>query len=359
MKVVSVVGARPNFVKLAAIEPLLSKSLSHVIIHTGQHYDYELYKAHFKQLKIPEPHYFLGVGSGTHGYQLGEIVKSTEVVLLKERPDLVIVYGDTNSTLAGALAAAKAGFKVAHIEAGLRSFNMNMPEEINRRVVDHISWLLFAPTKSAIENLKRENVLGEAYLVGDVHVDVLNKWINKAERTSDILDKLRLKGEEYVVATIHRVENVENPKRLSDIVRGLKTVRKKLVFPAHPRTLNALRRTGLLRELERRSDILIIKPLGYLDFIKLLKHSWRVITDSGGVQREAYLLGVPCAVLRDRTEWVELVESGWVILVKHKMIELNKVLNLLNPPKRRPPILGDGRAAKRIVKVVIDKLNVL
>jgi len=358
MKVVSIVGARPNFVKLAAVEPLFSRNFDHVIIHTGQHYDYELSKAHFKQLRIPEPDYSLGVGSGTHGYQVGEMIKLIESTLLREEPELVVVYGDTNSTLAGALAAVKAGFKVAHIEAGLRSFDMSMPEEVNRRVVDHVSWLLFAPTETALENLKRESVLGEAYLVGDVHVDVLNKWVDEAERYSRIIEELELKHEEYVLVTIHRVENVENTERLKEIVEGLLTISAKVVFPAHPRTIKALKRIGLLKELKERENFIIIKPLGYLDFIKLLNHAWRVVTDSGGVQREAYLLGVPCVVLRSRTEWTELVKSGWILLLGTELIRLGALLDSLEPPEKRPPILGDGKAAERITKVILKKLTV-
>jgi len=352
------VGARPNFVKLAALTPYLSR-YDHIVIHTGQHYDYELSKVFFKHLELPEPNYYLGVGSGTHGYQVGEIIKRLEEVLLLEKPDLVIVYGDTNSTLAGALSAAKAGFQVAHVEAGLRSYDLKMAEEINRRVVDHISTFLFAPTKTAVENLKRENVMGKVFLTGDVHVDVLNKSLPLAENSS-ILENLGVEPRKYIVATVHRAENTDRPERLTNIVELLLQVSKiaHVVLPLHPRTRKALHKFNLYSKLER-GNIRILRPLGYLDFIKLLKYSIVAITDSGGVQREAFLLKIPCLLLRDRTEWVELVELGWVRLVDVDPIKTVKELEKLikNPPKKVPPVLGEGDAAKNIVKILEKHLK--
>lgn len=353
LRLLSVIGARPNFVKLAAIEPYLRKH-GHIIVHTGQHYDYELSRVFFEHLEVPEPDYYLGVGSGSHGYQVGEMVKGIEEVLLKERPDVVIVYGDTNSTLAGALAAVKAGFPVAHVEAGLRSFDMRMPEEINRRVTDHVSDLLFAPTRTAVENLRRESVIGSVYLTGDVHVDILNRSLPIAERRSRIVEELDLESYEYIVATVHRAENTDDPARLARIVEILLSAAEKgpVVLPLHPRTRKALEKIGLLTKLE--SGVKVVKPLGYLDFVKLLRNSKAVITDSGGVQREAYLLGVPCLVLRNRTEWVELVELGWVRLVDVNpdlaLGELRRVLE--DPPRHRSPVLGTGDAARRITEIL-------
>jgi len=358
MKVLSVVGARPNFVKLAAVEPYFSKLFDHVVVHTGQHYDYELSRVFLEHFDIPEPHYFLGVGSGLHGYQVGEMVKRVEKVLLGEKPDLVVVYGDTNSTLAGALAAVKAGFRVAHVEAGLRSYNMMMPEEINRRVVDHVSWLLFAPTKTAVENLKREGMLGYIYLTGDVHMDVLQRWIEVAEAKSRIIKKLGLKSKGYIVATIHRAENTDNAENLKKIVAALLNIPYKVVFPIHPRTRNALTNLGLLNQLEKAKNIVLTKPLGYLDFIKLLKHAWKVITDSGGVQREAYLLGVPCIVLRNETEWKELVEIGWAKLVGTDSDKIVGAVKSFEPSGERPPLLGDGRVAEMIANIIQEKLTI-
>ncbi len=360
-KVVSVVGARPNFVKLAALHPAIARRFDHVIIHTGQHYDYEMSKIFFEHLEVPEPDYYLGVGSGTHGYQVGEAVRRTEEVLFRERPNIVVVYGDTNSALAGALAAVKAGFPVAHVEAGLRSFDMSMPEEVNRRVIDHVSSLLFAPTETAVWNLRRESVMGEIHLTGDVHVDVLMRWVDVAEERSTIMDKLGVEDKNYVLVTVHRAENVDNPHNLGRIVEVIREVPERygrnVVFPVHPRTLTALRSFSLL---ERLGDprIALIGPLGYVDFIKLLRHAWRVITDSGGVQREAYLLGVPCIVIRDRTEWVDLVESGYVTLTG---LDPRKVLAALetDAPREGPrDLLGRGNASEKIAEILVNRLDV-
>ncbi len=353
MKVISVVGARPNFIKLAAIEPLIRDKWQHLIVHTGQHYDYQLSAIFFENLEIPSPDYYLGVGSGTHSYQVGEAMKRIEAFLLKEEPDFVMVYGDTNSTLAGALAGAKAGFRVAHVEAGLRSFDMNMPEEINRRVVDHVSQLLFAPTRNALKNLKEEKVLGSSYLTGDVHVDVLKRWIDKARR-SDVLERLGI-DPGYLLVTVHRAENT-TPERLKEISKAILSL-ERVVFPIHPRTKKILSSVGLLQKFLESNNVRLIDPLGYIDFIKLLMEADKVLTDSGGVQREAYLLGVPCVVLRDRTEWIELVKSGWVRLVEGGAQDIIKAVNLLEAPKEsRRDLLGDGKSSERIVSI-IEKSN--
>jgi len=356
MKLMSVVGARPNFVKVSALIPYFSGTIEHVIVHVGQHYDYELSKVFFENLEIPEPDYYLGVGSGTHGYQLGEGIKRMEEALFKERPDLVIVYGDTNSTLVGALASVKAGYRVAHVEAGLRSFNMNMPEEINRRVVDHISWLLFAPTNAALKNLEKESVPGKSYLVGDVHVDVLKKWVKIADKNSLILDKLNLETNNYIVVTVHRAENTDIKERLKAIIDILTSIKDEVVFPIHPRTKKALSKFNLLNKLDK-SNIHVIDPVGYIDFLKLLKHSKLVITDSGGVQREAYLLGKISLVLRDRTEWVELVDHGWVKLVDVNRDLVLRFINNEEEPNGNEDLLGDGKAGERICKIIIKKLG--
>ncbi len=360
LKIVSIVGARPNFVKLAGVYGYFKKYFDHIVIHTGQHYDYELSKVFFKDLDIPEPDYYLGVGSGSHGYQVGEGIKRIEEALLREKPDLVVVYGDTNSTLAGALAAVKAGFPVAHVESGLRSFDLSMPEEVNRRVTDHISQLLFAPTDNAVVNLLKENVMGEIYLTGDIHVDVLYKWTKIAEGESSILEELGLQPNNYITVTVHRAENTDNPARLGRIIKLLVEASRitRIVFPIHPRTRKALTRYGLLGKLREAENILIIKPLGYIDFIKLLKYSKIVITDSGGVQRESYLLGKPCLVLRDRTEWVELVKAGWVKLVDVDIdvaLIYIKSLDALTRVKTEN-LLGDGKTGERITRILLGKL---
>jgi len=358
MKLLSIVGARPNYIKLAAVYDIFSRLFEHIVVDTGQHYDYEMNRIFFDQLSIPEPNYFLDVGSGSHGYQIGEILKRTEGVLLKEKPDVVIVYGDTNSALGGALAAIKSGFRVAHVEAGLRSFDLCMPEEVNRRIIDHISYMLFAPTRGSVENLLRENVIGEIFLTGDVHVDILLKWLETAEAKSTVLKRLNLDSGDYIVVTIHRVENVENVNRLSRIIELVNDLSKfcKVVFPAHPRTRKKLMDTGLLDKINVK-DVILTEPLGYLDFLKLLKHSDRVITDSGGVQREAYLLKKPIIVLRKTTEWIELVKAGWIKLCDpDTKIALEEILSF-KPSPHYENILGDGNASEKIAKILLSELS--
>ncbi|HDM76663.1 MAG TPA: UDP-N-acetylglucosamine 2-epimerase (non-hydrolyzing), partial [Deltaproteobacteria bacterium] len=312
MKVISIVGARPNFIKLAPLSKEIRKHFDEIIIHTGQHYDYEMDKVFFEQLGIPEPDYHLGVGSGTHGYQTGEMVKRIEEALLKEKPDVVVVFGDTNSTLAGALAAVKLHVLVAHVEAGLRSYDKRIPEEVNRVLVDHCSDLLFCPTERSVENLKKEGIVKGVYLTGDVMVDAINQNIRIAEKRSRILKELDLKSKDYFLATVHRAENTDNPERLRSIVEALCEI-ENLVFPCHPRTEKFLRKYGLWEKVEK--SITVIKPVGYLDMLVLEKNARKVITDSGGVQKEAYIFKVPCVTLRETTEWVETVEDGWNVLV--------------------------------------------
>ena len=352
--IVSVVGARPNFVKLAAMAVYLDKMFDHVVVHTGQHYDYEMSRVFFEQLDLREPDVYLGVGSGSHGYQVGEIIRRIEKVLYDARPRLVIVYGDTNSTLAGALAAVKAGFPVAHVEAGLRIHSLGMQEEINRRVTDHVSSLLFAPTKTAVSNLVREGVLGKIYLTGDVHVDVLYRWLPRIS-SSNVLSRLGLTAEGYVVVTIHRAENVDDPSRLKSIVNALLELSRivTIVFPIHPRTRRRLIEQGLWQKLLSSKGVMVVEPLGYIDFLKLVMESKLVITDSGGVQREAYLLRKPVLILRDRTEWVEIVESGWARLVPDPVMLMREYEAVMGERRSyRQGLLGDGRAAERILRAV-------
>ena len=353
MKIASIVGARPNYVKLAAIYDALSKLFDHVVVDTGQHYDYEMNKVFYEQLEIPEPHYFLGVGSGSHGYQLGEIIKRAEEVIIREKPNIVIVYGDTNSALGGALAAVKAGFKVAHVEAGLRSFDMSMPEEINRRVIDHVSSLLFAPTKTGLNNLRSEHVPGVAYLMGDVHVYILKKWLSIAEEKSNVLGKLGLRSHDYILITLHRAENVDDANRLTRLLELISRISQhyKAVFPVHPRTRKNISQFRLDHLISKNDDIVLTQPVGYVDFIKLLNHSRMVLTDSGGVQREAYLLRKPVVILRKNTEWVELVEYNQALLCDPDDLDEDKILGW-KPGNYVEGLLGDESAPWRIAETI-------
>ena len=270
MKIASIIGARPNFIKCAPLSKELRKVFDEVIVHTGQHYDYEMNKVFFDELNIPEPDYHLGVGSGSHGEQTGEMLKRIEEVLLEQKPDLVLVFGDTNSTLAGALAASKLHIKVGHVEAGLRSHDRNMPEEINRVLTDRCSDLLFCPTETAVENLKKEGVNNGVHLTGDVMVDALQKNVEIAEKKSMILDELSLKSKEYYLATVHRAESTDEFIRLKSIVDAFCEI-ENLVFPCHPRTEKYLKRFGLWDELTKK--VKVIKPVGYLDMLMLEKNA--------------------------------------------------------------------------------------
>lgn len=356
LKTVSVVGARPQFVKAATVSRAIRRApgMREVLVHTGQHYDRNLSAIFFRELGIPRPDRNLGIGSGAHGSQTGRMLEALERVISKERPDWVLVYGDTNSTLAGALAAAKLRVPVAHVEAGLRSWNRAMPEEINRVAADHVSDLLFAPTRAAVENLRREGVApGKIAQVGDVMYDAALYYGGRAARTSKVLRALALESRGYVLATIHRAENTDDPARLDALFEALDRLAREIavVVPVHPRTRRALARAG------RRATgaVQLIDPVGYLDMVMLEQHARLIATDSGGVQKEAYFYRVPCATLRTETEWVELVEAGWNTLVPpdsagrvHR--RLSALLRNFRPPRRRARLYGDGRAAEAIVR---------
>jgi UDP-N-acetylglucosamine 2-epimerase (non-hydrolysing) len=314
MRIASVVGARPNFIKLAPVSRALRERFDEVIIHTGQHYDYEMDRIFFDQLGIPSPDVHLGVGSGTHAYQTGEMLRGIEEFLVRDRPEMVLVFGDTTTTLAGALAAVKLQIPVAHVEAGLRSFDRRMPEEINRVLVDHMSTLLFCPTATSVANLRREGVTDGVHLTGDVMADIMVECRGIAGQRSRILADSGFPAHGYTLVTVHRAENTDDPGRLTAIARALLDLDGPVVFPCHPRTRDRLTRLGLWDLLAGR--IRAIPPVGYLDMLTLEEHALRIITDSGGVQKEAYLFGVPCITVRDTTEWVETLEDGWNVLVR-------------------------------------------
>jgi UDP-GlcNAc3NAcA epimerase len=354
-RVVSIVGARPQFIKAAAVSRVLRgvPGTAEVLLHTGQHYDDDMSAVFFRELEIPEADYNLGIGSGTHAVQTARMLETIEAVLVKEAPEWVLVYGDTNSTLAGALAAAKLRLPLAHVEAGLRSFNRAMPEEINRVVADHVSDLLFAPTPLAAGNLAREGIAGdEVALVGDVMYDAMLHYARKAESQSTALARLGLAPGQYVLATIHRAENTDQPARLAAIFAALAALARELavVVPLHPRTGHALARTGL--SLDAAPGLRIIGPIGYLDMVTLERHARLIATDSGGVQKEAYFNRVPCVTLRTETEWVELVDAGWNVLAPPTdagavQAAVRRALDA-KPPAWRP-LYGDGTAARAIV----------
>ncbi|MDI3542911.1 MAG: UDP-GlcNAc3NAcA epimerase [Candidatus Atribacteria bacterium] len=358
MKIVSIVGARPQFIKAAAVSRVLRKTqgVREVLVHTGQHYDANMSEVFFEELEIPRPDYNLGIGSATHGAQTGRMLEAIEEVLFKEKPDWVLVYGDTNSTLAGALAAVKLHILVAHIEAGLRSFNRCMPEEINRVLTDHASDVLFAPTQTAVENLRREGISEERiHLVGDVMYDAALYYGKKAERQSQILNRLELRPKEYILATIHRAENTDDPQRLCAIFEGFAEVAQeiKVVLPLHPRTRAALVQTGLYDKVVR--NISLIEPVGYLDMVMLEKNARLIATDSGGVQKEAFFYRVPCLTLREETEWVELVDLGWNRVIPPTSKErvsagIRESLQASGGLDGYP--YGDGKAAEKIIKSI-------
>jgi UDP-GlcNAc3NAcA epimerase len=331
-KIVTVLGARPQFIKASAVSRAIEKSgkLKEVVVHTGQHFDKNMSDVFFKELGIKTPKYNLGISGGKHGEMTGRMLWKVEEVLIKEQPDLVLVYGDTNSTLAGALAAVKLGIPVAHVEAGLRSFNMAMPEEINRILTDRISRWLFAPTEAAACHLRREGVEEEKIiLVGDVMYDVALQHSSGVSADERLLKRLKLQPKNYILATVHRAENTDDPRRLAVIVEALKQVAKSfpVIWPLHPRTQHAMERNG--EPLAGCTYLHVIEPVGYLDMVQLEKYAAVIATDSGGVQKEAFFYGVPCVTLRDETEWVELIEAGW-----------NRLASLENPDRLAKDIFG-------------------
>jgi UDP-GlcNAc3NAcA epimerase len=358
MKVMTIVGARPQFIKAAPVSRALrmQRGITEVLVHTGQHYDSNMSAVFFRELDIPRPDTDLGIGSGTHGAQTGRMLAALEREMLKTRPDWVLVYGDTNSTLAGALAAAKIRIPVAHVEAGLRSYNRVMPEETNRVLTDHVAALLLAPTEAAVANLLKEGI-GRRRIaqVGDVMYDAALYYGTRAERASKVLAKHALVPGDYVLATVHRAENTDDPRRLHAIFGALRHLSRDIavVVPVHPRTRRALARSG-----RHASDALkLIEPVGYLDMVMLEKQARLIATDSGGVQKEAFFYRVPCATLRTETEWVELVEAGWNRLVPPFAAadiyrRLLPMLTSFRRTRAAPNLYGAGDAARRIARAL-------
>jgi len=396
MKIASIVGARPQFVKLAPLDRALRAyrgrkfriKINHIIIHSGQHYDDRMNRIFFRELGLPDPDFNLEVRSGSHGRQTGEIMKRTETILLQEKPDWTLVYGDTNTTLAGALAAAKLNRRVAHIEAGLRSYDRTMPEETNRVLTDHCSDILFCPSQSAVCNLEKEgfnNILNQGRLtattrktrsflrkapfpwvinVGDIMVDALLLNLAEAKKKSRILHELRLKPRRYSLATIHRAENTDAPERLRALLAALREAGRvqPVIFPVHPRTRKYLERLALVPFASER--LRLIEPVGYFDMLILEKNAAMIWTDSGGVQKEAYLLKVPCLTFRETTEWLETLESGANVLVGSNQERIRERIGVDRKPGRvrsasstrseKFRAYGNGHAAERIVSVLLE-----
>jgi UDP-N-acetylglucosamine 2-epimerase (non-hydrolysing)/UDP-GlcNAc3NAcA epimerase len=356
MNVLTVVGNRPQFIKAAAVSGPLRESHTEVLIHTGQHFDEELSGVFFSELGLPSPDRELGIARGTNTSQTSRMLAALEPVMAEVRPDVVLVYGDTNSTLAGALAGAQAGVPVAHVEAGMRSFDRSMPEELNRILADHASTLLLCSSEAAVTNLRREGVSGAVELVGDVMVDVAMNTQPVARARLGLVSAHGLVPGEYVLATAHRAGNVDDPARLERLVELLLAVPRKVLLPLHPRTHGRLRAAGLLERLQRSERLVVTPPLGYVELTALLCNAEAVLTDSGGLQKEAYLAGVRCITLRPNTEWVETVEAGWNVLVD---LDAGAVLAALDrePPPARPQLYGDGHASERVVAALTLQLG--
>jgi UDP-GlcNAc3NAcA epimerase len=348
LKILSVVGNRPQFIKSAPLSLALREhGAEEVVLHTGQHYDRELSQVFFEELELDPPAYQLDAGSGTHAEQLSRMLPGIERAVLDERPDRVLVFGDTNSTLAGALAAAKAGFEVVHVEAGLRSFDLTMPEELNRMLVDRLSTLLFCPTENAETNLKREGIVGGVRVVGDVMLDANLRLAPIARERSGALEETGVEPGAYVLATLHREANARQPV-LGRIVHALGLLGEPVVFPVHPRTRAALAAEGI----ELADNVRALPPLGYLDFAALASQARVILTDSGGVQKEAYWYEVPCVTLRENTEWVETVETGWNRLAGSDPEVIVQAARDATQPSQHPPLYGDGHAADSIADLV-------
>jgi UDP-N-acetylglucosamine 2-epimerase len=348
VRVLTVIGNRPQFIKAAAVSPRLREAHEELLVHTGQHFDDTLSAIFFAELGLPAPDEQLGVALGTSSSQTARMLEALEPVLKRTTPDVVLVYGDTNSTLAGALAGAQSGAPVAHVEAGMRSFDRSMPEELNRVLVDHASALLLCSTEGAMANLRREAVTGHAELVGDVMVDVAAAVQPRARGRTDLVRALGLQPGAYVLATAHRAGNVDDPLRLGQLVKLLTSLPLPVLLPLHPRTEARLRGAGMLERLRAAPGVKLSPPLGYLELTALLCNAKAVLTDSGGLQKEAYLASVPCVTMRPSTEWTETVEQGWNVLVDLDPEAARAALEC-QPPSTHPELYGDGRAGERVV----------
>lgn len=359
LKIVTIVGARPQFIKAAAITRLIledyADQIIEVMVHTGQHFDKNMSSIFFEELDIPEPKYNLEISGGQHGAMTGRMLEAVENVLLVEKPDWVLIYGDTNSTLAGAIAASKLHIPVAHVEAGLRSFNMRMPEEINRIIADRISKLLLCPTNTSVQNLNKESLFDGVHLVGDVMYDVSLFYRARALERSNILKKMELTDSGYVLTTCHRAENTDDPSRLKNIVDALAKIAEDIpvILPIHPRTHKLLEKNCLL---DRLQQVMLVDPLPYLDMVRLEQSAKVILTDSGGVQKEAFFYGVPCVTMRDETEWIETVDAGWNTLTGADTEAIIQAFLASETPPKKTAITpyGEGNASELCLKAILE-----
>jgi UDP-N-acetylglucosamine 2-epimerase len=389
MKIATIIGARPQFIKAAPVNRAVaeynrhtshSSRITEVIIHTGQHFDADMSDVFFKELNIPKPEYNIGINSANHGAMTGRMLEKIEEILIKEKPDWVLVYGDTNSTLAGALAAVKLHIPIAHVEAGLRSFNREMPEEHNRVLTDHCSDILFCPTETAVKNLEKEgfsNIINNGKLieeeffenalsafsfqlsplvinVGDTMYDAVLQFSEIARKQSTIIEDLGIKPKEYLLATVHRPYNTDTPENLQNILSAFIEINEQIVFPVHPRTKQYLIDSTFKTQ---NSKLRCISPVGYLDMLVLEQNAKAILTDSGGMQKEAYFFGVPCVTMRTETEWVETVQAGWNVVVGADRKKIVEEVRSFKSDKPRPELYGDGRAAEKIVKILCDNFS--
>ena len=355
MKILTIIGARPQFIKAAVVSKAIAKSgtITEHILHTGQHFDPNMSDVFFDEMKIPRPIYRLDCGVGSHAEMTAKMLIEIEKAIVANKPDFVMVFGDTNSTLAGALTAAKLHIPVIHVEAGLRSFNKKMPEEINRILTDHVSEYLFCPTKQAVENLHKESIFNNVFYVGDVMYDAILAFNEVAARKSKILTELTIFPKQYFLATVHRAENTDKKEKLEQILSAFSQIaspQSPVILPLHPRTKECIRKFGLQKRIPE--SIKITEPVGYLDMIMLEKNANIIFTDSGGMQKEAYFQKVPCITLRNETEWIETVSAGWNQLVGHKMENILKAISLVNNPKTEIQDYGEGNSAEKIIEIL-------
>lgn len=353
LKIISIVGARPQFIKAAPVCRALRAEHDELLVHSGQHYDYAMSDVFFEQLGIPKPDFNLAVGSGSHARQTGEMMPMLEELFDEQSPDVVLVYGDTNTTLAGGLAAAKLGIPVAHVEAGLRSFNRTMPEEINRVVVDHVSDMLFCPTRTSVRNLAAEGITQGVHLVGDVMLDTARFFAENVDAT-ETLERFELESGGYYMATVHRAGNSDSEGNLRGIVEAFAQMDKPVIWAVHPRTSKNLELFGLDEKVAASGNIRVIPPTNYMETVALLRNAAALLTDSGGMQKEAYFFGIPCVTLREETEWVETVELGWNTLTGADTQRILAAVSKLCCPNARPAVYGDGNAATTISSALME-----